>query len=384
MATVQLQQVRKSFNGTEIIKGVDLEINDREFVVFVGPSGCGKSTLLRLIAGLEEITSGDLLLDGVRVNDVAPAKRGLALVFQSYALYPHMTVAENMAFSLKLAGVSAAERTAKVGEAARILHLEPYLDRKPKDLSGGQRQRVAIGRSIVRNPKVFLFDEPLSNLDAALRVRMRLELTTLHQQLQATMIYVTHDQVEALTMADKIVVLQAGVIEQVGSPMDLYHHPRNLFVAGFIGSPRMNFLPARVQGVAGNTVQVALPDGSVFDVPIVADGVQMGDELTWGARPEHITLTRQAGLPARVQLIERLGGESFLHVQIASGELLVVKVSGETEVRLQQEIQLGVEPRYMFLFRSSGETLQRAPAGNGLQTATLNATPSATSNHRSN
>ena len=362
MATVQLKQVRKSFNGAEIIKGVDLQINDREFVVFVGPSGCGKSTLLRLIAGLEEITSGDLLLDGVRVNDVPPAKRGLALVFQSYALYPHMTVAENMAFSLKLAGVSPRARSAKVGEAARILHLEPYLERKPKDLSGGQRQRVAIGRAIVRSPKVFLFDEPLSNLDAALRVRMRLELTTLHRQLNATMIYVTHDQVEALTMADKIVVLQAGFIEQVGSPMELYHRPRNLFVAGFIGSPRMNFLPARVQKVMGNAVEVVLGEGSQYSVSAAEGKLRPGDELTFGIRPEHITCGTSPGLPARVQLIERLGAESFLHAQIGSGEELIVKVGGETEVRVGQEVHLGIEPRAIFLFNRDGEAVQRAPA----------------------
>ncbi|MGI9301899.1 MAG: ABC transporter ATP-binding protein, partial [Gammaproteobacteria bacterium] len=228
----------KSFDDVEVIKGVDLDINDREFVVFVGPSGCGKSTLLRMIAGLEEITAGDLIIDGEKANDVPPAERGLAMVFQSYALYPHMTVADNMGFSLRLAGTPKPERAEKVREAARILQLEPLLDRKPKALSGGQRQRVAIGRAIVRNPKVFLFDEPLSNLDAALRGQMRIELARLHDALDATMIYVTHDQIEAMTMADKIVVLRSGLIEQVGSPLELYHHPNNLFVAGFIGSPK--------------------------------------------------------------------------------------------------------------------------------------------------
>src|SRR5918998_1777707 len=223
MATVELNQVRKCYGAVEILKGIDLEVDDREFCVFVGPSGCGKSTLLRVIAGLEEITSGELRIDGERVNDVPPSRRGLAMVFQSYALYPHMTVADNMGFSLRLAGVPRAERRAKVGEAARILHLDQLLDRKPKELSGGQRQRVAIGRAIVRKPKVFLFDEPLSNLDAALRVQMRIELAKLHEKLAATMIYVTHDQIEAMTMADKIVVLQAGVIEQAGTPVELYH-----------------------------------------------------------------------------------------------------------------------------------------------------------------
>ena len=259
MATVALRDLRKSYANHEAIKGVTLDVEDREFVVFVGPSGCGKSTLLRMIAGLEEISAGDLMIDGKRVNDVGPAQRELAMVFQSYALYPHMTVADNMGFALKLAGVKAEERNAKVAEAARILQLEPYLQRKPGQLSGGQRQRVAIGRSIVRNPKVFLFDEPLSNLDAALRGQMRIELARLHEQLNATMIYVTHDQVEAMTMADKIVVLQAGVVEQVGSPLELYHHPRNVFVAGFMGSPRMNLIPATVNGVDASRCQHLRP-----------------------------------------------------------------------------------------------------------------------------
>ena len=246
MATLTLRDLRKSYGSAEVIKGIDLAIADREFVVFVGPSGCGKSTLLRMIAGLEEITSGELQIDGKRVNQIGPADRGLAMVFQTYALYPHMTVRQNMGFALRLARVPRAERDRKVEEAARILQLEPYLERRPRDLSGGQRQRVAIGRAIVRQPKVFLFDEPLSNLDAALRGQMRIELSRLHEELNATMIYVTHDQIEAMTMADKIVVLQAGRVEQVGSPLDLYHHPANLFVAGFIGSPRMNMLPAKV------------------------------------------------------------------------------------------------------------------------------------------
>ena len=237
MATLTLRGLRKSYGAAEVIKGIDLDIADRELVVFVGPSGCGKSTLLRMIAGLEHISGGELTIDGQRVNEVGPADRGLAMVFQSYALYPHMTVRQNMGFALRLAGTPRAERDRKVEEAARILQLEPYLERRPKDLSGGQRQRVAIGRAIVRQPKVFLFDEPLSNLDAALRGQTRVELLRLHEDLKATMIYVTHDQVEAMTMADKIVVLQAGQVEQVGSPLELYHHPANLFVAGFIGSP---------------------------------------------------------------------------------------------------------------------------------------------------
>ena len=246
MANLKIKNLQKGFEGFSIIKGIDLEVHDREFVVFVGPSGCGKSTLLRLIAGLEEVTDGTIELDGRDITQVSPAKRDLAMVFQTYALYPHMSVRKNMSFALDLAGVDKKIVDSKVSEAARILELGPLLERKPKQLSGGQRQRVAIGRAIVRNPKIFLFDEPLSNLDAALRVQMRLELARLHQELQATMIYVTHDQVEAMTLADKIVVMNYGKVEQVGSPMDLYYKPVNQFVAGFIGSPKMNFLPAKV------------------------------------------------------------------------------------------------------------------------------------------
>jgi multiple sugar transport system ATP-binding protein len=352
MATVQLNQIRKAFDATEIIKGVDLTIHDRELTVFVGPSGCGKSTLLRLIAGLEEITSGDLLIDGQRVNDVPPAKRGLALVFQSYALYPHMNVEENMSFSLKLAGIPKTERKQKVLEAARILNLESYLDRKPKELSGGQRQRVAIGRAIVRNPRVFLFDEPLSNLDAALRVRMRLELTRLHHQLGATMIYVTHDQVEAMTMADRIVVLRAGIVEQVGTPMDLYHHPRNLFVAGFIGSPKMNFLEAIVQ----HDVTLRLADNVTSASPVP---LQPGAKLTIGIRPEHLTLTNPSfsSLPAKVQVVEHLGSESYVHLQTTAGEALVLRVNGETTVRPDDQVHLGLDPNFLHLFDSDGNTI---------------------------
>src|ERR1700752_2195545 len=243
MADVEMKQVKKAFGDIQIIRGVDLRIESGEFVVFVGPSGCGKSTLLRMIAGLEDITSGDLMIDGVRANGLAPAKRRVGMVFQSYALYPHMSVYENMAFGLTLAKEDKEEVKTRVMRAAQILQLDQLLERKPKELSGGQRQRVAIGRAIVRKPKVFLFDEPLSNLDSALRVRMRYEFAKLHQDLQTTMVYVTHDQVEAMTLADRIVVLNAGRIEQVGTPMELYEHPENAFVAGFIGSPRMNFVP---------------------------------------------------------------------------------------------------------------------------------------------
>ncbi len=267
MATVALKNVKKSYGDVSIIQGVDLAIQDKEFVVFVGPSGCGKSTLLRMIAGLEEITSGDLMIDGKVVNDVPPDARGLAMVFQSYALYPHMSVEKNMGFALKLAGVAKAERDAKVMEAARILQLEKLLDRKPGQLSGGQRQRVAIGRAIVRQPKVFLFDEPLSNLDASLRVQMRIEIARLHMELATTMIYVTHDQIEAMTMADRIVVLRAGIIEQVGTPLELYHFPANTFVAGFIGSPKMNLTPGKLKSMDASGATIVLPGGRDALIP---------------------------------------------------------------------------------------------------------------------
>ncbi len=357
MATVELQQLRKSYNSTEIIKGIDLIIRDQELTVFVGPSGCGKSTLLRMIAGLEEITAGELRIDGLRVNDVPPAKRGLALVFQSYALYPHMSVAENMSFSLKLAGVSKAEREAKVMEAARILNLEPLLERKPKDLSGGQRQRVAIGRAIVRHPKVFLFDEPLSNLDAALRVRMRQELTKLHRALRATMIYVTHDQVEAMTMADRIVVLQAGAVEQVGTPMELYRQPRNLFVAGFIGSPRMNFLTATVQSVSEGEVALALKDGTTMNAARLTSTLRAGQTITLGVRPEHLGITPVGGLGAKVQAVEHLGGESYVYLQANSGEMLTIKVNGETAIVPEQKVQVAPNLNFVHLFDAAGNSI---------------------------
>jgi multiple sugar transport system ATP-binding protein len=359
MATVKLSDVRKSFGEVEVIKGVSLGIQDREFVVFVGPSGCGKSTLLRLIAGLEEITSGDLFIDGVRSNDVPPPKRGLAMVFQSYALYPHMSVADNMGFSLRLARVPREERDRKVREAARVLQLEPLLRRKPKELSGGQRQRVAIGRAIVRNPKVFLFDEPLSNLDAALRVQMRIELTRLHDELAATMIYVTHDQIEAMTMADKIVVLQAGVVEQVGSPLELYHHPRNLFVAGFIGSPRMNFLSGTVADSKEGAVSVRLAGGEAMAVPVDAGRAGQGSQVTLGVRPEHFTVGDGGLLRGEVLVVERLGGATFLHVKTGTGELLTVEADGDSPVRMHDRIGLQVSPEDCQLFDQAGLAIPR-------------------------
>jgi multiple sugar transport system ATP-binding protein len=350
-----------------VIKGVDLSIDDREFCVFVGPSGCGKSTLLRMIAGLEEITTGDLLIDGQRVNNVPPSERGLAMVFQSYALYPHMSVADNMGFSLRLAGVSKGERRAKVAEAARILHLDTLLDRKPKELSGGQRQRVAIGRAIVRKPKVFLFDEPLSNLDAALRVQMRIELARLHDELAATMIYVTHDQVEAMTMADKIVVLQGGIIEQAGSPLELYHHPRNLFVAGFIGSPKMNFLPAVVTNVAETGTSVQFSNGSSLVIPVRLGRQKVGDPVTLGVRPEHMHLSADGELKGEVMVVERLGGETYLYTQLEDGTMLIVQADGEIPTGVHERVAIRLDPGTCHLFDGDGmaiERVQRHPLAN--------------------
>jgi multiple sugar transport system ATP-binding protein len=313
MGQITLKQVRKSFGDVDVIPGVDLDIKDGEFVVFVGPSGCGKSTLLRLIAGLEDTTSGKIEIDGKDATALPPAKRGLAMVFQSYALYPHMSVRKNIAFPLKMAGLSADEQERKVQAAAKVLNLSNYLDRRPGQLSGGQRQRVAIGRAIVREPAAFLFDEPLSNLDAALRVTMRQEISELHQSLKTTMIYVTHDQVEAMTMADKIVVLNAGRVEQVGSPLDLYRSPRNLFVAGFIGSPKMNF--------------------------IEGDEAAKRGAKTIGVRPEHITVG-EGPWEGVVGLSEHLGSDSFIKVEVEGVGPINVRGSGELGVHHGDRIRL--------------------------------------------
>lgn len=359
MSTVTLRDIHKQYDNTEIIKGVDLDVNDREFVVFVGPSGCGKSTLLRMIAGLEEITSGDLLIDGNLVNDVPPDKRGLAMVFQTYALYPHMSVAENMAFSLRLAGVPKAKRHERAREVGRILQLEPLLNRKPKELSGGQRQRVAIGRALVRNPKVFLFDEPLSNLDAALRVQMRLELASLHDSLQATMIYVTHDQVEAMTLADKIVVLQGGIVEQVGSPLELYHHPCNLFVAGFIGSPKMNFLSVTVAAVNDSGTTVKLPGDATVTVP-VKPRLSVGDRATLGIRPEHLRLDQNnATVNGEVLVVERLGGQTYLYVRIEGGDTLIVQTDGDNSSNMHEIVPIYIRGSLCHLFAQQGEAVPK-------------------------
>jgi multiple sugar transport system ATP-binding protein len=357
MATVSLRDICKSFADLEVVKGVNLEIEDRSFVVFVGPSGCGKSTLLRLIAGLEEITSGDLLIDGQRVNDVSADKRGLAMVFQSYALYPHMTVADNMSFSLRLAGIDKAGRNQKVIDAARILQLESLLQRKPKELSGGQRQRVAIGRAIVRNPKVFLFDEPLSNLDAGLRVQMRIEIARLHESLNATMIYVTHDQVEAMTLADKIVVLRGGAIEQVGTPLELYRRPRNLFVAAFIGSPSMNLLPAHVKAMSESVVTVALPGAVELDVPVKSNNLKPDDSITLGVRPEHLHLSDQGQLRGEVIVVERLGNETYLYVQIDGGKRVTIETRGDNPAQIHDSVAVQIDGSHCHLFDASGEAI---------------------------
>jgi len=366
MSDLTIRNLKKVFEGTEIIKGVDLEIKDHEFVVFVGPSGCGKSTLLRLIAGLEEVTSGHIYLDDVEITDMAPAKRDLAMVFQTYALYPHMTVSKNMSFALDLAGVDKAEVQSKVTEAARILELEHLLERKPKALSGGQRQRVAIGRAIVRHPKIFLFDEPLSNLDAALRVQMRLELARLHQELKATMIYVTHDQVEAMTLADKVVVLNGGRIEQVGSPLELYHHPVNQFVAGFIGTPKMAFLRAQVVKSGASSVEIQLEAGPTYSLELDGSTLNPGDEVTLGARPEHVQVTEADASPFRVTLevTEHLGADTYCYVRAGNGESLTVRAAADFTGRYGQLVGLIPELPNCYLFDAQGLAIPKpgAPA----------------------
>ena len=344
MAGLVLRGVRKRFGEVDILHGIDLEIADGEFAVFVGPSGCGKSTLLRCICGLETVSGGDVLIDGERVNDLRAAQRGLAMVFQSYALYPHMTVRQNLAFGLENIRTPRAEITSRIAEAARMLRLESYLDRRPTALSGGQRQRVAIGRAIVREPRIFLFDEPLSNLDAELRVNMRGELTGLHRRLGSTMIYVTHDQVEAMTMADKIVVLRAGRIEQVGAPLELYNRPTNQFVAGFIGSPRMNFLPGLVTETGVEVEEV----GRVAVGP--GRGLVPGAAVTLGIRPEHLMLEPGAPGPA-VKSVEQLGGMSYVKM---SGHGVVAQLAGQTRLAPGDTAALRLAPEHVHLFDEAG------------------------------
>jgi multiple sugar transport system ATP-binding protein len=370
MAEVVLRDVRKSFETVEIIHGVSLTIREGEFVVFVGPSGCGKSTLLRLIAGLETITAGEIAIDGTRCNDLPPSERGIAMVFQSYALYPHMSVYDNMAFSLKLAHLAKNEVRERVQRAADILQIGPLLERKPKALSGGQRQRVAIGRAIVREPKVFLFDEPLSNLDAALRVQMRIEIAKLHRNLKTTIIYVTHDQVEAMTMASRIVVLNAGVIEQVGAPLELYHHPVNRFVAGFLGSPKMNFLPATLVSAEAALARVALRDGTEVAVAVDATRGEKAGEVTVGIRPEHLVHVADPGAAAaagqsrirgEVVLVENLGESALIYVRLPETEELVLcRSEGLSLAKEGEVITLGIAAGVAHLFDATGKAFPRA------------------------
>ncbi len=358
MAEVTLRDVKKQFGAVAVIKGIDLDIEDGEFCVFVGPSGCGKSTLLRMIAGLEEITAGALKIGGADMTAVGPSDRGVAMVFQSYALYPHMTVAENVGFGLRMTGHPKADIEKRTARAAAMLQLEPLLQRKPSQLSGGQRQRVAIGRAIVREPKVFLFDEPLSNLDAALRVQMRTEITKLHQDLGATMIYVTHDQVEAMTMADKIVVLSAGRIEQTGSPLELYHRPNNIFVAGFIGSPKMNFIKTTASAGADGTIAVALPGGG--SIALKGDRFAgNGRVVTLGVRPEHLVIDEpaDAALDATLQVAEYLGSESMFYAMLADGGDISVKAGGLAKAAVGSTIRIGIPAKACHLFDDKGMTL---------------------------
>jgi multiple sugar transport system ATP-binding protein len=359
MAQVTLQNVTKNFGSVQIIKGVDLNVADGEFCVFVGPSGCGKSTLLRMIAGLEDITSGTLQIGGKEMAQVASADRGVAMVFQSYALYPHMTVKENISFGMRMAKMPAEQIAARVKVATDMLQLDKLMDRKPSMLSGGQRQRVAIGRAIVREPEVFLFDEPLSNLDASLRVQMRIEITKLHQDLKSTMIYVTHDQVEAMTMADKIVVLSAGLIEQVGSPLELYHRPNNMFVAGFIGSPKMNFIKATVSPMKGGKVVVSMPGNSKITLDGQGKTVTEGQAVTLGIRPEHITIgeKNEAELKGHLRIAEYLGSETMFYASLADGTDLSVKADGLTKAKTGTEIKFGVPAAACHLFDASGKTI---------------------------
>ncbi|WP_293796086.1 ABC transporter ATP-binding protein [uncultured Bosea sp.] len=354
MAGLKLSGVRKAYGATTVLHGIDLDVADGEFVVFVGPSGCGKSTLLRSIAGLEEITGGTIAIDDTDATHLPASERGLAMVFQSYALYPHMTVRANMAFALENMGFKRDEIDKRVKRAAEMLRLTDYLERKPKALSGGQRQRVAIGRAIVRDPKIFLFDEPLSNLDAELRVATRKELAALHAEIGGTMIYVTHDQVEAMTLAHRIVVLQGGRIEQVGTPLDLYNRPDNLFVAGFIGSPRMNLLPGRVTAAG----KVALGEGG-HEVACATGRLATGSKVTLGIRPEHLALAPDGqGLPLAIDLVERLGGESYLYGTAASLPQITLRLDGQSEHERGHGVALAFPQQSLHLFDEAGRAIR--------------------------
>jgi lactose/L-arabinose transport system ATP-binding protein len=362
MEFLKIDQVVKKYGDTTVIGGVSLTAHAGEFVVFVGPSGCGKSTLLRLLAGLDEVSDGAIHIDGVDVTEVPPAARGVSMVFQSYALYPHMNVRQNMSFGLKMLKTPAAEIFQRVSEAARILKLEPLLERRPKELSGGQRQRVAIGRAIVRKPKLFLFDEPLSNLDAELRGEMRVEIARLHQELGVTMVYVTHDQVEAMTLADRIVVLRGGHVEQIGTPAELYDHPVNTFVAGFIGSPRMNFVPVTVASLEGRQLRLASPSLAGGGATLVLDHavkVHSGEPLSLGLRPEHLVPAGPGALRLATVLdyVENLGGQSQLYARTAAGESLIALLQGRHEAAHHEALELCADPAHAYLFDGNGHAI---------------------------
>ncbi|RWX77043.1 sn-glycerol-3-phosphate ABC transporter ATP-binding protein UgpC [Neorhizobium lilium] len=362
MAGVMLKDIRKAYGQVQVLHGIDLDVAEGEFVVFVGPSGCGKSTLLRMIAGLESITAGEMSIDGQVVNDIPPSKRGIAMVFQSYALYPHMTVYDNMAFGLRIAHESKTEVDRRVRAAADILQLTPYLDRLPKALSGGQRQRVAIGRAICRDPKVFLFDEPLSNLDAALRVATRIEIAKLKEQMpETTMIYVTHDQVEAMTLADRIVVLSAGRVEQVGRPLELYEHPANLFVARFIGSPAMNIIPATILE-SGETTRISLSGGRSLPVPIRTETAKAGEAVNLGVRPEDLLVATGDDylFEGTVSIVEALGEVTLLYVDGLPGtEPVVVKLPGIVDIRKGNIVRLAAPAAKLHLFDAAGQAFSK-------------------------
>jgi multiple sugar transport system ATP-binding protein len=365
MSHLVLNNVKKSYGEAEVIKGVDLSINEGEFCVFVGPSGCGKSTLLRMISGLEPISGGTIEIGGEVVNNVPAADRGLAMVFQSYALYPHMSVRQNLSFGLENVNTPKSEIATKIDQVSKMLQIDELLERKPKDLSGGQRQRVAIGRAVVREPSIFLFDEPLSNLDAELRVDMRGEISALHKRLGNTMIYVTHDQVEAMTMADKIAVLRLGMVEQYGEPLELYNNPANSFIAGFIGSPKMNFVEGEVSAVTDTSFTFNSAGGDTFDLDKRTFDVNAGDKALLGFRPNHLTVAEEecmADLHVSVKTIEQLGGESFLYCRSKSDAPVTVYLSGQTNVKAGTEIGLTIERSEFHLF-DSGTGLTKKAVG---------------------
>jgi multiple sugar transport system ATP-binding protein len=373
MARLELSNISKSYGSSQVLHDIDLGVADGELVVLVGPSGCGKSTLLRMICGLEAITAGEMRIDGELVNDLPPARRGIAMVFQSYALYPHMTVRANMAFGLKIHGADKAQRTAKVLAAAKALHIDHLLDRRPRELSGGQRQRVAIGRAIVREPRLFLFDEPLSNLDAALRVKTRIELARLHRELAATMVYVTHDQIEAMTLGDRIVVMHEGRIQQAGTPLELYEHPANRFVASFIGSPTINLVPATTEACSAAGARLQVHAGCVVDVAVDGAALSPGQAVEIGIRPEHLvvtdgrTETAEPGSPrirfgGEVTLIEQLGESHLVYLRCADGLELVSRASGHTRLRVGDRIALEADPAGLHVFDSAGHACGRVDA----------------------